>query len=382
MNIQNQNKVKKEIERSKRFVNKRPAPIIRLVGDYCNLNCSYCFHHLDNQRDRHVISEDLLENFLREYMNLFNGNLTFHWHGGEPLMAGLSLFQKIIEFENKYSNDDQEIRNAIQTNGTLINDKWAKFLKKHNFKVGLSLDGDKKAHNRFRKRRNGNGTFERVIKGLKTLRNHGIEPGVIQTLTHTISKRASEYFDYFVNILKLKGWAVNWYFDWNNSNREMKGESITNKDMIRVMKDYIDLWLKEDNPDLRIREIDKLLYALKGYTPSICNFSGSCPKYISFEYNGDIYLTCGRPSSPDWAFLGNIGKNSLDTILKNDKRKKYAKEIVPKDPECLNCKWYDVCHAGCPFMRNGGVDGKYAFCEARKELFSYLDEKVESIQED
>lgn len=173
------------------------VPIIKVVGDFCNLRCRYCFYNTEDQLTSRIMSDELLDKFLEEYIRLFTNDIMFIWHGGEPLLAGLSFFQKIVNLQTKYRKSHQIIKNNIQTNATLINDDWAKFFKAHNFRVGVSLDGDKKSHDFFRINNAGHGSFDQAIKGIEILRRYGIEPGIIQTITRGHLNRVREDFIFF-----------------------------------------------------------------------------------------------------------------------------------------------------------------------------------------
>ena len=146
------------------------TPIIKVVGNFCNCRCLYCWYHNQIQSAFHVISNKLLHRFIRQYMDLFSGHLVFIWHGGEPLLAGIPFFQRIIDFQLRYLHRGQRIQNHIQTNGILINEDWAKFFKDHSFKVGVSLDGCRASHDLFRRDKSGNTTFDKVISGIQVLR--------------------------------------------------------------------------------------------------------------------------------------------------------------------------------------------------------------------
>ena len=126
------------------------VPIIKVVGDFCNLRCQYCFYNTKDQLTRRMMKDELLEKFLAQYMGLFTGRLIFIWHGGEPLLAGLPFFKKIVDIQAKNLRDGQIIQNTIQTNATLIDNAWAEFFRAHDFRVGVSLDGDKESHDHFR----------------------------------------------------------------------------------------------------------------------------------------------------------------------------------------------------------------------------------------
>ncbi len=356
------------------------VPIIKVVGDFCNLRCRYCFYNTRDQLTRNVMSNELLEKFLAEYMGLFSGRLFFIWHGGEPLLAGLPFFERVIELQTKHLKEGQKVKNAIQTNATLIDDKWAEFFKTHDFKVGVSLDGDKKSHDHFRLNHGGGGSFDRVVRGIEILRRHGVEPGIIQTLTHDNIVHAREDFNFFANILGAKRWGVNDFFDVNAINQAMLGQSITDEELTAFLMAYIDMWLTQDNGELQIREIENFMAGVLGKRASSCTFNGACTGYFCLEYDGKVY-PCDRLSNRSELLFGNLSRQSLLEILNGPTRLKYAGDVNSLHPDCAACEWQKACHNGCTANRVGGTRGKYYFCETRKAIFGYLRNKLHKHQQ-
>lgn len=353
-------------------------PIIKIVGNSCNLRCSYCYYNETDQSIGSVMSYELLEEFLVQYMKLFNGRLIFIWFGGEPLLAGLSFFRKIIDIQMKFADKNQEIQNFIQTNATLISHKWASFLKQYKFRVGISLDGNEESHNQFRWTYNKKGSFEYVMRGLKILREYGIEPGVIQTVTTENLKRSKENFDFFTRTLGIKKWGMNIYNDIRHENKTMAGQSLTNNQLALFLIDQINFWLKKGDPDLEIREIEDRICAILGKIPRTCILNGSCAGYFCIERDGKIY-PCDKSSGRDELLLGDISKQSLIEILNGTSRLVYAQKLTALPIECRSCQWQRVCNNGCTMQRSGGIDGKYYFCEAQKTVFTYLQSKLSEL---
>lgn len=354
---------------------KTMVPIIKVVGNFCNLHCSYCLYNTVNQSITQCMDEKLLEQFLAQYLELFSGRLFLIWHGGEPLLVGLRYFERIVELEEKHLKERQTIKNAIQTNATLINDKWADFFKTHNFKVGVSLDGGQESHNHFRKNRSGRGSFKQVMHGVKILQRHDIQPGFIQTLTHDNARHAKEDFDFFANILGVKRWGVNNFLDVNAVNQKMLDQSITNKELTAFLKTYIDLWIAQNDEQLQTREIENFMSGVLGKRASGCAFNGACSGYFCLEYDGKIY-PCDHFSNHAEFLLGDLTSQSLLEILNGPIRLKYAEDVDKLHPDCKFCEWKQACHNGCTAHRLGGISGKYYFCETRKAIFVYLKEKV------
>lgn len=329
----------------------KAIPIIKVVGDFCNLRCEYCFYHAEDQITRHVMDEKLLEKFLSEYMKLFSGHLIFIWHGGEPLLAGLSFFKKIIDFQKTNIRPGQTIQNNIQTNATLINDEWAEFFKRNGFKVGVSLDGSQKSHNQFRKDCNGKGSFSRVVREIETLRRHGIDPGFIQTITRCNSSRAKEDFIFFTDILNAKGWGINAYLDIDRINDDMINQEITNEDFIKFLKIYIDLWLSKDNQCLRIREIDNFISGVINRRARNCVFNGSCANYFCLEYDGTVYA-CRRFESP----IGKVPDQNLFDLFIGSKILNCFRNLARYE-KCKNCPLLYQCR-GCGAV-SYGISGNF-----------------------
>ncbi|MFH2013516.1 MAG: radical SAM protein [Patescibacteria group bacterium] len=353
-------------------------PIIKIVGNYCNCRCGYCFYHENDQSTPRLMDIELLESFIKQYMELFSGGLNFIWHGGEPLLAGIDFFKKIIKFQEENLRDEQIVKNYIQTNGTLISDEWAVFLKANNFRVGVSIDGDRESHNLFRKDKAGKGTFNRVVKGIKVLRRNGIEPGIMKTLTSSNVKRSVNDFNFFLDVLKVKSWSANVYLDLKKENKAMTDQSVSTEELTEFLLNYIDFWLSKDNAVLKIREIENFISGIFEKVAPNCTFNGFCSGYFCLDYGGKIY-PCDRFSNNSEYVFGDLSQQSLLEVLNSSKRLKYAEcvNFVPDD--CTICEWKDACHNGCSSYRIDGVKGKYYYCETRKKVFNYLKEKIDCL---
>ncbi len=354
-------------------------PVIKVVGMSCNLRCTYCFYHARDQLVGNVMSLSLVEKFIREYLELFSGEICLNWHGGEPLLAGVEFFEKVVEYESQYAGPQHKIQNTIQTNGILINDNWAKFFKRNDFGVGVSIDGDQQSHDRFRKTKNNRGSFRRVLKGIETLRRHDIDPGIIQTVVSQNSAETTRNFHFLVKELKCAHLGVNFFVDQDGVNAEMIGCSVTNKDMEKIMRDYFELWLQCDDPQLRIREIDNIICGVTGKRATTCIWNGSCANFICLNFNGNVYPFCDRMSNRDDLIIGNLGKSSLREILNSRGRIKHIEAVNELPEDCLNCKWLNACRNGCPSQRTEGLAGRYIFCDARKALFEYVEKRVAEL---
>lgn len=354
--------------------------LIKVVGDFCNLRCSYCYYYKNDQSKRTIMKYDLLEKFIADYLELFSGKINFIWHGGEPLLAGISFFERAVKLQKNYASENHIIRNSIQTNATLINDDWAQFFKNNNFKVGISIDGNKRSHNRFRKDKSGNGSFDKVIKGIKTLRKYKVKLVFIQTVTLSNIKNLKDDFLFFVDSLGVQSWGFSPYFvPDKNYQSAISHEHIDNLTITEYLKECINLWLLKDDPKLRIREIDNYIAGVISKTSNCCAFNGFCTSYLCLNYDGKIY-PCFKFSGQDKFLLGDFSKTSLLEILNGTECSKYTNDVNTIHIDCLFCKWKAFCNNGCPVLRVNSIKGKFYFCETRKNLFSYLENIIEEYQ--
>lgn len=357
---------------------KMMVPIIKVVGNYCNLRCGYCFYNEREQSMRTLMSEQLLDKFMSEYFNLFSGRVNFIWHGGEPLLAGIPFFERAMTLQKRYAKGNHVIRNSIQTNATLVDEEWAKFFKINNFKVGVSIDGREKSHNEFRKNKIGEGSFEHVVRGIRILQKNNVRLGFIQTLTHNTVANLSDDFEYFVKELGVRSWGINHYFA-QNSGLDTIGQQIDNKQLTEYLTRCIDLWLVQNDPKLRLREIDHFIAGAIGKNINSCSFNGTCTSYFCLSYDGKIY-PCDRFSEQDQYLFGDLSRHSLIEILNGNKRLQYAKDVNDIHGDCANCKWFKGCNNGCVHHRIGNIKGKYYFCETRQHMFAHLNNIIEDFR--
>jgi uncharacterized protein len=141
--------------------------MIKPVGPICNLDCSYCYYlhkqDLLGSPSKFRISDEILEAHIQQYIEgQDRDEVVFSWQGGEPTLLGLDFFHKVVALEQQYKKPNQRIENDLQTNGTLLNDDWGAFLKQHRILVGLSIDGPKELHDRYRVAKDGRPTFDKV----------------------------------------------------------------------------------------------------------------------------------------------------------------------------------------------------------------------------
>lgn len=181
--------------------------LIKPIGPLCNLQCKYCFY-LDKSRyypdaGSFRMTDDTLAAMTRMYIDHQpegTREVNFAWQGGEPTLMGLKFFQRAVELQQRFARPGMTISNALQTNGTLLDGEWARFLYDNGFLVGISIDGPEELHDEFRSSRRGAGSFARVMKGLSALQRQGVEFNTLTVVGSRNSRDPERVFAFLKDI--------------------------------------------------------------------------------------------------------------------------------------------------------------------------------------
>ncbi len=343
---------------------------IKPVGNYCNLNCTYCYANPFKENKFHILELELLDEIVKQAFEITD-NLIISWHGGEPMMAGLKFYQNYMKIVNKYKKNNQKVVNMIQTNATLITEEFAEFFKDNNFIVSVSLDGDEKSHNKNRLINKSLGSFNLVMRGIEILRKNNINPPIIATVSQNTYDDCLKNFQFFVNngFKEIKFSPV---FDSTSDNFSISDDLWSNY-LIKIFNK----WIEMKNPEVKIREIDEILMWYAGTVNSLCSNRGMCSKWISIDDKGNFYPCEYLRSTHSY---GNINTIRLIDIFKSKPYKDFVKKINYIPDKCQKCKLFNICHNGCPATRINNDrlthNGIYVYCGQRRRLFDIIDEII------
>lgn len=353
-------------------------PIIKPVSLACNLNCSYCYYgpprkeefrpFFGNAVDKISVMSD---ETLRVLINAFatcDPLPEFIWHGGEPLLAGLDFFRRVVKFQNELLHG-RPVTNTIQTNGTLITDTWAEFFSEQNFKIGVSLDGTPETHDAFRTNISRIGSAERAINGIKILQSWGINPSIICTVTKANVNKPKETYSFLrsLGITKLKFSHLH--------ERERSGDRAEIAAHPEAYVDFLiaimDAWIAEDNPNVEVAELHSIIQILTGGDQKDCIFSGVCDRYFTIEYDGSVSWCDTIAKAKEMRFFGNI-RGGLETIVALPAFKKFQEELSVLHEQTKSESWYSFLSFGCigdyPTLPLGNQEAKNTYAEAWMRL--------------
>lgn len=356
--------------------------ILKPVSTVCNLACQYCYNHYLRSCDLRTLDDKLmpisiLRLFFQQIRELENETISFIWHGGEPLLAGIEFFNEAADIQTDYLKD-RVVYNSVQTNGTLINRRWAEFFEKRSFKIGISLDGPEELHNKFRKFPNGSGSFSLIMRNREILRERKLDAGVISVVTKNSLNFAREILDFFT---KMNLNRINFSACSERENGKLTDYSISPLEWADFLIEIFEYWMEKDNPDIKIQLLENFFQGLIGGYPTLCYHNRECNRYLAVDSNGDIFL-CGRFMGIEYFKLGNILERSLKSILSSKKYKEISLQTRQTKKECLKCRWAKICNGGCSyyrFMNGGTISSPYFFCLSTKKLLKHMYSAIEGL---
>lgn len=352
--------------------------IIEPVGGSCNLDCGYCYHKNIRNRSKLKVMEDrVLERVIQETSLLNRDCIKFLWHGGEPLLAGLDFYEKVLKFQNDHrAFHNRQFVNHIQTNATLIDKDWVSFIKKNNFRVGTSIDGPAQLHDLSRHDICGNGSFDKTMRGINLLRGADLTVGIMVTINqHNV--HYPELIYHTLIDFGLKDFEISPVS--NVINAPFLAPEPT--DTVKFLKKVFDLWFDSDDPSVYIRIFHNTIRSLIGAPTNDCSFSyNRCREYVAIDEKGEIY-SCGRFLKEEKAHLGSCSNDSLIETLKSNKARYIYDQVAKINEECFNCRWLYACGGGCAYQRwtNGGFGSSFPQCNIRKALFEHIEKRTKGF---
>ena len=364
--------------------------MVKPVGSACNLRCDYCYYlekqHLYANEGRQMLSDELLERFIREYIeSQTTPEVLFTWHGGEPLVRPLAFYEKVVRLQQRYARG-RRIANSLQTNGTLINDDWARFFHDQGWLIGVSLDGPEAYHDAFRRTRGGGPSFRNVIRGIDILNRHAVEWNALAVANRINGDHPLSFYRFFKNIgcRYIQVTPVVERLAHHDDGRQLaslvdEGQlapfSIRPKQWGNFLCTIFDEWVRHDVSMFFINIFDATLANWVGVAPGLCTMAKHCGHAGVMEHNGDVY-SCDHFVFPEYK-LGNIHEQSLVEMMYSERQRRFGRAKADSLPtQCRECQWLNACHGECPRNRfihtANGEPGLNYLCEGYRQYFSHV----------
>ena len=347
--------------------------MLKPASAHCNLACKYCYYLEKNKlyptAQRHLMSDEMLERFTREYIEAQTMNqVLFTWHGGEPLLRSIDFYRKALSLQQKYAGG-RRIDNVIQTNGTLLTDEWCEFFAQNHWLVGISIDGPQPDHDHYRLTAAGKPSWKKVMQGIKLLKKHGVEWNAMAVVNAYNANHPMEFYRFFKEngCQFLQFTPIVERMTRHEDGRTLA--SLADKDEISLSEASVapeqwgyflcaifDEWVRKDVGKIFVEIFDCTLANWMGISPGICAYSKECGHAGVMEHNGDVY-SCDHFVFPEYK-LGNIRDHSLIDMLYGEQQQEFSRlkhSSLPR--QCKECDMEFACHGECP--KNRFMKDKY-----------------------
>jgi uncharacterized protein len=356
--------------------------LVKPAGPDCNLRCHYCFYRGKEglfPAGQHRMSEAVLERLIEQHMSPSAREVSFCWQGGEPTMMGLSFFERVVALQTRHGRGHR-VGNALQTNAILLDERWAAFLARYNFLVGVSLDGDTQVHDANRRDGASQGTWSRVTGNIRMLLKAGVATNALTVVTEASAGRAQETYG-FLQGLGLRHMQFIPIVDADaNAVDGVSPYSVRPKTYGAFLCEIFDRWMLDlGGPgSTSVRTFDALLAHYLGLEPPECTMQATCDSYLVVEHNGAVY-PCDFFVEPGWE-LGNIMTSDLATLWRSPKRQAFGALKADLPARCRACVWLQVCRGGCTKDRVLGDGPRSTYlCEAYQALFRHAHERLTQV---
>jgi uncharacterized protein len=379
------------------------------IGPICNLDCKYCFYlekeNLYPGNSKWKMSDEVLETYIRQYIEQQGTpEISFAWQGGEPTLLGVGFFRKVVELQQKYAGG-KKIANAIQTNGTLLDDEWGAFLAENQFLVGLSIDGPRELHDTYRVDKKQEPTFDKVMRGIGILKKHGAEFNTLTVVNRANSKHPLEVYRFlkeigsgFIQFIPLVerlapaseadttglGLAAppEPSLPHEEKDSPVTSWSVQSKQYGEFLVQIFNEWVRRDVGTVFIQLFDVALGNWMGLGSSLCVFAEKCGSALAMEHNGDVY-SCDHYVYPKY-LLGNVLRETLGDMVNSAEQRKFGSDKSDTLPAyCKRCEVRFACNGECPKHRfiqtPDGEEGLNYLCPAYKQFFTHIDPYMKTM---
>lgn len=362
------------------------------AGASCNLACEYCYYleklQLYRHDARHVMSDEMLERFVKQYIESQTmQQVLFCWHGGETLMRPLSFYEKVVRLQRQYAQGRQ-IDNVIQTNGTMIDDRWAQFFHDQGWLVGVSIDGPEEFHDEYRRNKAGRPSWRQVMKGINCLNKHQVEWNAMAVVNDFNADYPLDFYQFFKDIgchylqftpiverISTHPDGRHLAFMADDAQAELADFSVTPEQWGHFLCTVFDQWVRNDVGSTFVQLFDTTLANWMGMEGSLCTMARECGHAGVMEYNGDVY-SCDHFVFPEYN-LGNIRDSTLIEMMYSERQRAFGQNKYRSLPQqCKNCHYLFACHGECPKNRFSetaqGEPGLNYLCQGYYRFFEHV----------
>jgi uncharacterized protein len=289
------------------------------------------------------MSDEVCERMISTFLATPQPHHSIGWQGGEPTLMGLDFFKRVTDLQKQYGRGGKQVANGLQTNGTLIDDDWAKHMAEYNFLAGISLDGPEEVHDASRLNLAGRGSHADVMRGIQALRRHGAEFNILTLVNRENVGKPAEIYRYLVD----NGFLFQQYIECVEFDEQgsLMPYAVSGEEWGEFLCAIFDEWKKTDVRRVSIRLFDSILTKMVDGIANVCAMGSNCCQYLVVEHNGDIY-PCDFFVEPDLK-LGNVMENTWEELLESPVYHEFGARKATCNEKCAGCSYFNYCAGDC-----------------------------------
>ena len=357
------------------------------VGSICNLDCHYCYYlkkeNLYPEGESFRMSDHILEEYIVQHIKASPSRvIRFSWHGGEPTVLGLDYFRKIVAMQRKHRPSNRRIANGIQTNGTLLDEDWCRFLKAEGFAVGLSLDGPQEMHDRYRVTKSQKPTYEQAMRGYELLRQHRIYCDILCVVNEYNVQYPAQVYQFFKQIKARYISFLPLVEPQPNAESGVSHRTVPSEAFGAFLCLIFDEWMEQDIGRVKVQIFEEAATTAFGQEHGLCIFRRTCGDIPVIEHNGDFF-SCDHFVDSEHR-PGNIQETPFVELLESPAQRAFGQAKLDTLPQyCQACEVRAMCNGGCPKNRfiqtPDGEPGLNYLCAGYKRFFTHCQPFVSEL---
>jgi uncharacterized protein len=358
--------------------------VVLKIAERCNIDCTYCYYFNGPDQSYKTRPKTIslstikkIAQFLQEgVISSKADGVVIGFHGGEPLLLNRDIFDQAVTILK--TTIKVPLKLSMQTNGILINQDWINLFKKHFIHIGISLDGIAAYNDEFRVDFKGRGTHKKVVEKLALLQSQADDllpsPGILSVLNPSFSPRI--IFNHFVKELNITSFDL-LLPDYHHD--KLPPEDI--EDYGNFLIELFNVWIEEDNPEIKIRLLNSNLDVFTGGESHIYGIGpqdhiSSLP-LITIYSDGSVSPTDELKSTdPELVHVGhNVSTHTFKEIIDAPNFRKIISSMMTLPTACLDCCWQNVCGGGGivnRYSKENDFNNPSVYCHALKKFYSNL----------
>lgn len=359
--------------------------LIKPASSQCNMRCRYCFYDdlsdIRNIKSYGIMSPSVAEQLIHSAFSCTarGDTVNFAFQGGEPTLAGLPFFQNFVEVSRRCTPPGVQVNFSIQTNGYVVDDQWARFFAENHFLIGLSMDGTRENHDRYRLDTAGKGTWQAALRALHALQKQRAEVNLLCVVTRDCARRAQKVYH------TLQGLGVRHLqfipcLDGLQDARGGAEYSLSPEWYGKFLCNLFDAWYLDwkQGRYTSVRLFDDYVHLAMGEPPSSCAAAGQCGSYLVVEADGSLY-PCDFFVLDEWC-LGNLSACTMEEAPHSELAQRFWAEGYQRPAACAQCPWVQLCRGGCKrdWQHGDGQPQNY-YCTAFQQFFTYAYPRLQEI---